>query len=322
MSETRELSDKLKEVQQELRQTREQLDKQRSQHSREQKALCEALDETQREAARLRERVEKMAARKQEQEGVVSSHPPEVPGAAAGMIVALVRPPPSLEEALPVLSRVLRLAPAAVRLRLTRSQPSVLARLPMAEAEQLSEQLTAEGFSVVLGEYSKLMHRGMRVRQFTLDEETLSVEDAKGERQQVRYRELRLLVRGQRSSTTVEIEVIRQGRRDRSEDRSLGDALRTEREHLENFLWLYGGDTRLVITEETSFTGLGALRAASRAATWQVLIDELRRRAPHVVLDERFLRTKHLDVPLVPSERGQEAIAALTDEAIKEGMWP
>lgn len=321
MSETRELSDKLKAVQEELRQTRDQLDKQRAQHSREQKALREAIDDTQREATRLRERVEKIEARKREQEGVHSSYPLEAPGGAAGMIVALARPPPSLEEALPVLSRLLRVAPAAVRLRLTRSLPSIMARLSTVEAERLGEQLTAEGFSVVLGDYSKLMNRGMRVRQFTLDEETLSVEDAKGERQQVRYRELRLLVRGRRSSTTVDIEVLPQGR-SRREDRSLGAALRIEHEHLENFLWVYGGDTRLVITEETGFTGLGALRAASRAATWQILIEELRKRAPRVILDERFLRTTHLNVPLVPEERGQEVIAALTDEAIKEGMWP
>ncbi|MFL5345303.1 MAG: hypothetical protein ACJ8AT_10940 [Hyalangium sp.] len=321
MSETRELSDKLKEVQQELRQTREQLDKQRTQGAREQKALREAIDETQREAARLRQRVEKVEARKREQEEL-SSPRPEISVGAAGMIVALARPPPSLEEAVPVLSRLLRMPPAAVRLRLTRSQPSLLARLPADEAERLGEQLTAEGFSVVLGEYSRLIHRGIRVRRFTLDEETLSVDDGKGELQRVRYQELRLLVRGRRSSTTVEIEIVRQARSRPSEDRSLGDVLRTEHEHLENFLWVYGGDTRMVITEETAFTGLGALRAASRAATWQSLIEELRKRAPHIVIDERFLRTSRLELPQVPSERSQDVIAGLVDAAIQEGMWP
>lgn len=65
MSEERALSDKLKEVQEELRQTRLQLDALRAQHAREQEALREALEDTQREAARLRERIEKAEARRQ-----------------------------------------------------------------------------------------------------------------------------------------------------------------------------------------------------------------------------------------------------------------
>jgi predicted nucleic acid-binding Zn-ribbon protein len=59
MSEARALSDKLKQVQEELRQTRRQLDTLRTQHAREQEGLRKALEETRREAARLRERVEK-----------------------------------------------------------------------------------------------------------------------------------------------------------------------------------------------------------------------------------------------------------------------
>lgn len=62
MSEARALSDKLKQVQEELRQTRSQLDALRARHAREQEALREALEETRREAARLRERIEKAEA--------------------------------------------------------------------------------------------------------------------------------------------------------------------------------------------------------------------------------------------------------------------
>jgi ABC-type transporter Mla subunit MlaD len=63
MSEEHALSDKLKQVQEELRQTRSQLDTLRTQHMREQEALRKALEETRREAARLRERIEKVEAR-------------------------------------------------------------------------------------------------------------------------------------------------------------------------------------------------------------------------------------------------------------------
>lgn len=63
MSEERALSDKLKQVQEELRRTRSQLDTLRARHVREQEALSKALEETRREAARLRERIEKVEAR-------------------------------------------------------------------------------------------------------------------------------------------------------------------------------------------------------------------------------------------------------------------
>jgi predicted nuclease with TOPRIM domain len=62
MSEERALSDKLKQVQAELRQTRSQLDTLRTQHVREQEVLRKALEETRREAARLRERIEQAEA--------------------------------------------------------------------------------------------------------------------------------------------------------------------------------------------------------------------------------------------------------------------
>jgi predicted nucleic acid-binding Zn-ribbon protein len=64
MSDARALSDKLKQVQEELRQTRSQLDALRTQHAREQEALHKALEETRKEAARLRERIEKAEARR------------------------------------------------------------------------------------------------------------------------------------------------------------------------------------------------------------------------------------------------------------------
>jgi hypothetical protein len=321
MSEARALTDKLKEVQEELRQTREQLDKQRTQHTREQQALSKAIEETRREAARLRERVEKAEARRREQERALSPLATlALEEGGAEVIVALARPPPSVDEALPVLSRLLRLSPVDTRLRLTQSQPSILARLPTPEAERLRDQLTAEGFSVVLGGFSRLAEGGVVVRRFTLEEQALSVENARGERHDLLYRELRLLARGRKKSTTIERDVERVY--DRTLERHVVNESKIEHEHLHNFLWVYGGDTRAIITEDTSFAGLGSLRGASKAATLQILMGELRKRAPQVLVDDRFLRGIRVALPLVGQERSQEVLAGLTDEAIKEGMWP
>lgn len=321
MSDTRALTDKLKEVQEELRQTREQLDKQRAQHTREQVALRKSIEETRREAARLRERVEKVEARRREQERAISPLAALMPEeGGADVIVALARLPASVDEALPVLSRLLRLSPVDMRLRLTQSQPSFMARLPAPEAEQLRDELTAEGFSVVLGGFSKLAEGGVVVRRFTLEEQALSVENARGERHDLLYRELRLLVRGRKKSTTIERDVERVY--DWRLERQVVKESKIEHEHLHNFLWVYGGDTRAVITEDTSFAGLGALRGPSKAATLQIVMNELRKRAPQVVVDDRFLRGIRLSLPMVGPERSQDVLAGLTDEAIKEGMWP
>lgn len=63
MSDARELSDKLKQVREELRQTRGALDTLRAQHARELKALRKSLEETREEAERLRARVKKAEER-------------------------------------------------------------------------------------------------------------------------------------------------------------------------------------------------------------------------------------------------------------------
>jgi multidrug resistance efflux pump len=59
MSDARVLSEKLDEVQAELRQLKAELDKQRTQHAREQKLLHKDLEDTRRQAAKLRSRLEK-----------------------------------------------------------------------------------------------------------------------------------------------------------------------------------------------------------------------------------------------------------------------
>jgi hypothetical protein len=268
----------------------------------------------------LRERLEEKT-RRPAQARAFSSLRQEIQGGATGVVVALARPPPSLEKVLPALSKLLGLSPSATQARLELSRPAILARLPEPEAEKLREQLAAEGLSVVLGDYSKLTHRGVRIRRFTLDEQSLNVESPKGEALQVRYQELRLLWRGQRRSTTTEVEFIQGSRTDRYREDYRDQVVRTEREHLENLLWIYGGEARLLVTEETTFEGLGA-RVASRAAAVKLLVEELRKRAPRMVVDERFIKPMRLMLPLVELERSLEVIAGLTDEAVREGLWP
>jgi hypothetical protein len=323
MSDARILREKIDQVQAELRQMRAELDKQRTQHARAQQALHEALEDTRREAARLRARLEKAEARERERtEAAALGEEPsrgESPAAVADVLVALARPPASVEESLPVLSKLLRLSPVDVRMRLAASQPSVLARLPEFEAQMLRELLTAEGFAVVSAEMSQLVGVLTAVRRFRLEEQHLSIEDAKGVPQQVPYAQLRLVVRGRRKTTLIE-------RTEEVEyDRTVEARVRKEtiirHPRVENFLWVYGGTVRAAFTEETSFASLGAQRGLTRHASLQSLLAQLRQRAPQAVVDERLMGPS-LSLPMVGPERSQEVLAGLMDYSIQASLWP
>jgi hypothetical protein len=322
MSEARALTDKLRQVQEELRQTREQLDRQRTQHAREQEALNHSLDETRREAARLRERIAKAEARQAHRPALTlptAEGRRESPPGAQDVLVALARPPASMEEALPRLAKLLGLSAADLRLRLNMSQPSLLARLPASEAERLRDTLTTEGFSILLGDVSQLIHL-VRIRRFTLDEHVLHLESMKGEKLEVPYSELRLLARGRHKSVTVEQSVERVY--DNIREQYVKETSRIEHERFENFLWIYGGDVRAALTEQTSPEGLGGMRVISKFAMLQAVIDELRKRAPQVVVDDRLVRMPRLSLAMVGPERSPEVLAGLTDLAIQAGLWP
>jgi hypothetical protein len=319
MSEARALADKLKEVEEELRQARAELDKQRARHAREQAMLEKALEQTRGEAARLRARIEKAQAHRRTEEERADPAPAPGPEPVVQLIVALARLPPSVDEALPALSQLLGMSPADVRLRLALPRPAILARLPAPEAEKLRDLLIGKGFAAVLGQVPRMDRTLIEVRRFTLEEQAFSVENGKGERQQARYADLQLLVRGLRRTTTVETQ--EEERYDPIRRRRVKEEVETRHQHMENFLWVYGGGMTAAITERTSMVGLGALRATTKYATLQILTEELRKRAPQAVFDDRFLRLR-LSLPLVGPERSQEVLAGLTHQAIQEGMWP
>ena len=325
-SDTRELREKLEQVQAELRETKTELDKQRTQHTRDQKSLHADLESTRSEADKLRARIEKAEQRERERAVVLPTGPADTAGSGAAMdtLVALVRAPASVEEALPALSRLLRLSPVDVRLRLTASLPSVLARLPGLEAELLRDLLAAEGFTVVSAPMSQLVGVLTPIRRFTLEAQRLVLEDAKRGSHEVPYSELRLLVRGRRKTFSIEKTVeMEYGRFTSSDDfevrRPKEEIIKHPR--VENFLWLYGGTVRAAFTDATSFVSLGARQGLSKHEAMQNLLAELRQRAPRVVVDERLMGPS-LSLPMVGPERSQEVLAGLVDHSIQASVWP
>ncbi|HEX8697620.1 MAG TPA: hypothetical protein VF815_02175 [Myxococcaceae bacterium] len=326
MSDAKELREKIAQVQAELRQTKAELDKQRAQHARDQKSLHADLESTRREADKLRDRIEKAEERERERAVVLPAEPANAEGSseAVDTLVALARAPASVEQALPVLSRLLRLSPVDVRLRLSASLPSILARLPELEAEAMREILSAEGFVVVSAPVSQLVGVLTPVRRFTLEAQRMVLEDAKRGTHEVPYSELRLLVRGRRKTVTIEKTVeMEYGRRasvDNFEMRQPKEEI-IKHPRVENFLWVYGGTVRAAFTDATSFVSLGAKQGLTKHEAMQNLLAELRQRAPQAVVDERLMGPS-LSLPMVGPDRSQEVFAGLVDQSIQASLWP
>ncbi|MFL5345302.1 MAG: hypothetical protein ACJ8AT_10935 [Hyalangium sp.] len=330
MSESRELREKLEETQAELRRAREHLEKLRVYQARERDSLQQQLEGARREVAGLRGRLEELEAEGEEPAPSASLVPPEPapvveerPHETGTAIVALVRNPTSLEQAMPALSRVLKLAPVDVRFRLAPMPPAVVARLPLSQAEELRVALRAEGFLAVSCPVERREKASpVMVKQFVLEEQALSVEGTLGESLRVRYAELRLLMRGRSTVAQWETqpEVVSVGGTGLFQI-PVHRAVRVRHEQLELFLWVLGKGARLAFTQVTRFTGLGEQRAPSVFENLQRLANELQRRAPHVVLDERFLQMPRFVLPQVDEEQSQELLAELLLQAIEEGLW-
>lgn len=334
MSEPRALRDKLEAAQAELRRTKTHLDKLRAHQARERDSLQQELEAARREVAELRTRLEGLEARKPESAAaptptfpaLVERGPPP-----PNTLVALARPPPSLDKALPVLSRLLGLAPADLRLRLAAIPPSLLTRLPASEAEALQAALRTQGFVAVRCEATPRAGGLMAVRRFTLGEQELGLEGTMGERQRVPYAELRLLIRGRQTFTTVEdrldwalpetspLTMGGMGSRGRPAPSLEVQAVRQDHHH--QFLWAYGEGIRLAFSQGTQFNGLGARRGNSFHENLRNLKEELSQRAPQIVVDERLQGIPRFSMPLVPPGRSHELFGELLFQAVRQGVW-
>jgi hypothetical protein len=327
MSETRALRDQLEQAQAELRRAKDHQEKLRAHQARERESLRQQLEEARGEVAALRGRLQALESLGTEPLLAPDTMLPEPTMAAerpATALVALARSPASLEAALPKLSRLLNLAPVDVRFRLAPMLPAVVARLPSPQAQELRAALRAEGFLAVSCEVPSWTGQGwINVKRFRLEEQGISVEGAVGPGRQVRYADLRLLMRGRRTFTQVERKQEVDYDYD-SEGRSSARVITTveeKRERVENFLWLLGKDFRAAFTQSTQFMGLGGQLAPTVHENLQRLMGELRRRATHVTVDERLVQMPRFVMPLVGPSQSQELFAELLFQAVDEGLW-
>lgn len=329
MDEARALRDKLEQAQAELQRTKRELEQIRERRAQEHGALQWEMAEVRRELATWRRRAELAEARER---ALLRGETPPPPPAAHGerpavvhALVALVRAPSSMEGAMQWLAQRLELAPADVRLRLAGLAPWVVARLPQAEAEALCEQMRGQGLAAVSCE---VLPRGggnrLDVRRFSLEDWSLVLEDPRGERLEVSYPQIDLLMRGMRTHVSVTHSqpagygLNRHLLRELS--RMVPRALEERRESQEPFLWLYGEGVRACFSNLTDFGGLKERLGPSRQGNMQLLAEELRRRAPRVWVDERLMKANRLSLPLVEQDRAEELLGELMWHSLRQGL--
>lgn len=327
MNGTRALRDQLEQTQAELRRAKAHLEKLRAHQEREREALRQELEEARREVAGLRTRLEEAAFSRAvaprssqrvlpEPSLTEREHP-------ATALVALARSPASLEAAIPILVGLLKLAPADVRLRLTPWLPAVLARVPVSEAQALKEALRAQGFVPVSCEVLPRSENGwMNVRRFEFEDKGLFLESTQKQTLRVPYSELRLLMKGRRSFTLMEMqdELHYQPEGNRGGSLKL-KAVEKRVERVAPFIWVLGKGIRVAFTQNTQFLSLGRQRGFSVHENFLRLMEELQRRASQALVDERLFQLSRLVIPMVGPERSQEFFAELLFQAVDEGLW-
>jgi len=324
MSETRALRDRLEQTQAELRRAKGHLEKLRAHQARELEPLRQQLEEARREVAGLRRRLQELESPKVEPAPAPEAVKPGpvMDARSPNTLVALVRSPYPLEPALPQLTRLLNLAPLDVRLRLSATPPAVVARLPRSQAEEMRAALRAEGFLAVTHEVAPRQESGLlNVRRFGLEEQGVSLEGPQGQSLRVRYADLRLLVKGRRSTTHVEVKEEVEREYSGRGTRRVVKTVEEKRVQVDNFLWVMGKGLRAAFTQSTQFMGLGGRLGFTAHENLQRLMSELQRRATHVVVDERLMQFPRFLMPLVEPSRSQELYAELLFQAVAEGLW-
>ncbi len=198
-------------------------------------------------------------------------------------------------------------------------------------AISLLERLRAGGFNgTLLGPEEIAAETSLQpVRRFELREAGICVHTAK-ETMDIPYPGIRLILRGNRFESTTTTETIKT--RSLSLERAIlssglmltkttKETVRKTTEERTGFVNLYseGGLAVQLREDALSFDCLGPLRKLSRSASFATLVDELRRRAPKALFDDRLLSRagqKALLGPALNPERQAGAAIALVAKVL------
>ena len=256
-------------------------------------------------------------------------------------LVASIRPASDLEAAVAALVASAAMTKAEARMRLAPEPPALLVRLPPEDAARVVIELGRAGLpALAMDEDVPSDSERFQVRSFAFEAASGHFTSRTGERLAVPWDDVRLVLRGVRTSrTTTEHTETRQklapGRAVLTGGlvftKKTTSTVRNVQEDSEQLLLLHTDALRLILGEQAlEFSGLGPLLQPARTANIGVLENELRRRTPRAFHDDRLLRLGRRTLPFVlgGNERTSntrsvvDVLAAVLDHAVRNGLLP
>ena len=169
-------------------------------------------------------------------------------------------------------------------------------------ADELVKKLRLGGFEAALLKEDEIetAAAGLVVRKFRFRGDALTVESTKEESLVIDYSSIDLIIRGTSIAQSTVIETVKEKKFDpgmalltgglkmtKTTEKTLESTVQTR----EGFFYLYAGDQRTLIFREggLAYESLGTLLQPTRQANFSFVIEELRRRSPEAIYDDRLL---------------------------------
>jgi hypothetical protein len=169
-------------------------------------------------------------------------------------------------------------------------------------AEELLKKLRTGGFEAALLKEDEIETEavGFVVRKFRFSGDALVVESREEESLAIDYSSIDLIIRGTSISQSTTSEIVKEKKFDpgmalltgglkltKTTEKTIESTAQTR----ESFFYLYAGDQQMLIFREggLSYDSLGTAMQPTRQANFTYLLEELRRRSPEAIYDDRLM---------------------------------
>jgi hypothetical protein len=242
-------------------------------------------------------------------------------------------------ELVQAVAGILGITAYEARQRMAGGGPAVVARYadPL-QARALAAKLTGAGVATLVVDAAEVRARTdlFIVRRFELGEGSLRLEAGNGQRAEIAYDGIDLLLPATGISGTTETKTVTERKFSLGRTVLSGGLLMTKKvtreeevksEEQEKVLYLHAGDRPPVVFSQDGMTydGLGAAMKFSRELNFAYLTGELRRLSPGAVYDERLLKpagqTKLLGPALNPETNLALAVEILARSLQSLRKW-
>ncbi len=225
-------------------------------------------------------------------------------------LIALARPPASLDESVKPIAAALALSPAEVRMRLAGGAPALLAPAADGEAAGLVAKLRALKLAALAIDARAPTDRQRLVaRRFAFGSSGLSLAARSGETLELPWGELLAVLRGARETRTDTARTETTYRLSGISTVGLGLPRISSQEHtvrssessLEQVLLIYGkgGEQALVAESLVDFSCLGKAMQPSSSMNMAELARLLKAKAPSAFHDDRLMRMGRRPLPFM-----------------------